>query len=511
MLAREPMSGSQSGMLERWLPDEAATVLLGEDIAAALRPGDCVALGGDLGAGKSTLARAIIRAIADDDGLDVPSPTFTLVQGYDLRLAVHHFDLYRLGGAGEVDELGIEEALRDGIALIEWAERAGDALPGVSIRIDLADRDGGRQATLAGPGDALARLKRSLALRDFLAGAGYAQARRRHFSGDASTRRYEEIRLDGQPSRFLMDAPRQPDGPPIRDGKPYSQIAHLAECVVPFVAIAQTLGMAGLAAPAILASDLDQGMLLIEDLGRQGILKEDGAPDPERYCAAAALLAFMHDRDWPPHIALPAGDTYAVPLYDRDAMAIETELLTDWYIPYGLGREATAQERQDYRNHWGGLFDRLETAEKSLVLRDFHSPNIIWRADREGIDRLGLIDFQDALIGPAAYDVASLAMDARVTVPVELERRIVDAYCSARQSADFDRAAFDEAYAIMAAQRNSKIVGIFVRLDRRDGKPGYLRHLPRIRDYLARSLAHPALADLRSFYVRMGVLEGDTA
>lgn len=156
--------------------------------------------------------------------------------------------------------------------------------------------------------------------------------------------------------------------------------------------------------------------------------------------------------------------------------------------------------------------DRLiadaQHAEKSLVLRDYHSPNLIWRPEREGDDRLGVIDFQDAMIGPAAYDVASLAVDARVTISPELERATVEAYCAARAAAGpFDRAAFDRAYAIMAAQRNSKIIGIFVRLNERDGKPHYLRHLPRIRDYLRRALAHPDLAELKALYGRLGLLE----
>ena len=168
------------------------------------------------------------------------------------------------------------------------------------------------------------------------------------------------------------------------------------------------------------------------------------------------------------------------------------------------GAPASERLRDGFRRAWGALIDRLEGSEKTLVLRDFHSPNIIWRPDREGHDRVGLIDFQDAVIGPAAYDVASLAMDARVTIPPDLEARIVEAYCAAR--GDFDRESFDAAYAIMAAQRNSKILGIFVRLNVRDGKPGYLKHLPRIRDYLARSLGHPALKEVRAFYEKAGIV-----
>lgn len=146
-------------------------------------------------------------------------------------------------------------------------------------------------------------------------------------------------------------------------------------------------------------------------------------------------------------------------------------------------------------------------AERSLVLRDVHSPNIIWREERRGLACLGLIDIQDAVFGPAAYDVASLALDARVTIPEPLEQAIREAYCAARDGHGFDRAAFEEAYAITAAQRNTKLLGTFTRLAHRDGKPGYLRHLPRIRAYLGRVLAHSALGDLRTFYETHGFLE----
>jgi aminoglycoside/choline kinase family phosphotransferase len=164
--------------------------------------------------------------------------------------------------------------------------------------------------------------------------------------------------------------------------------------------------------------------------------------------------------------------------------------------------------RAGYHKEWNALLDRLQGREVTLMLRDFHSPNIIWRGDRSGHDRLGIVDFQDALIGPCAYDVASLAMDARVTMSPEIERETLDAYVAARYAAGaFDEESFLESYAIMAAQRNSKILGIFVRLEKRDGKPYYLKHLPRIRDYLRRALSHPALASLREFYNANGLLE----
>ncbi|MFN3503668.1 MAG: tRNA (adenosine(37)-N6)-threonylcarbamoyltransferase complex ATPase subunit type 1 TsaE, partial [Allorhizobium sp.] len=143
------------------LTDDAATALFGEDLLLALQIGDCVALDGDLGAGKSTLSRAFIRALADDPDLEVPSPTFTLVQNYDLKIPVAHFDLYRLSDPSELDELGLEEALADGICLLEWPGKAGRALPKNRIEIQFQfASDGGRDLVIHAPEAKLARLRR---------------------------------------------------------------------------------------------------------------------------------------------------------------------------------------------------------------------------------------------------------------------------------------------------------------------------------------------------------------
>ncbi len=497
--------------VERFLGDEAATARLGEDLAMALAPGDVLALSGDLGAGKSTLARALIRALADDETLDVPSPTFTLVQSYDTRLPVHHFDPYRLGSAAELDELGFDEALATGAALVEWPDRAEGLLPASTVVIELEHRGEGRLARLSGTGAPFQRISRSLAMRAFLEGCGWGLARRRHFVGDASARSYEIVTLDGHAPRILMNSPELVLGPPVRDGKPYALIAHTSRTVSAFVGIDHALAAAGVSVPEIHAQDLDRGFLLISHLGSGNFLDAEGKPVAQRYAAAAELLATMHGRPWPYHLEAAPGTFHDVPPFDRDAMMIEAELLVDWYVPAISGGPASDALREGYRRHWDALISRLDPHDTTLMLRDFHSPNIIWRGERQGHQRLGIIDFQDALVGPPAYDVASLAMDARVTVPPEIETATLDAYIAARHAAGaFDEATFRESYAIMAAQRNSKILGIFVRLDRRDGKPAYLRHLPRIRDYLRRALSHPALAALRDFYGEHGLLEERT-
>lgn len=488
------------------LADLAATTRFAEDVALSLKPGDCLCLSGDLGAGKTTFARALIRAIADDPDLEVPSPTFTLVQTYELRLSVAHFDLYRLGSADELDELGLDDALSHGAALIEWPEQAAERLPDNPVEIRFEGLDAARTASISASADFFDRFNRSLAVRAFLEKAGLRAAERRHLQGDASSRTYETVRVDGKEPVILMNAPHRPDGPPIRDGLPYSRIAHLAEDVVPFVAIANWLREQGFAAPEILAEDLDQGFLLVENLGSEGILDSQGKPVGERYQLAVDCLAALHGKV-PPKTIPVAGAEHHVPAYDPRAMQIEIELLTDWYLPWRTGHPVPDSDHQEYLAVWAGLLSRLETAEKALVLRDYHSPNLIWRGERQGFDHLGIIDFQDAMIGPSAYDVASLCQDARVTVEPELAEQLLDRYIAARLEADraFDVPAFREAYAIMAAQRAAKILGIFVRLDQRDGKPAYLRHLPRIEAYIAQSLQHPTLQPLRSWFTRVGI------
>ena len=487
------------------LPDTAATERLGADIAVVLKAGDLVFLEGGLGAGKTTLARGLVRWLAGGSqagrDVDVPSPTFTLVQPYETVPPVLHADLYRIADPSEVDELGLVEALDTSAVLVEWPQRGQAALPEPALSVRLDDHEGGRIAHLAGP--ALPRVTRSLTLRAFLHAIGKGGAARHHLTGDASLRAYETVRetvdIGETLPPILMNDPAAPDGPPLEGGLPYSQVAHLAEDVRPFVAVGAALRRRGLAAPQIYAADLEAGILLLENFGTGTILRS-GRPNPERYRACAAMLAQHMDwqLDGPLDLPLPDGATCTVREYDRGALAIEVALIADWYVRDVHGRDLTAGERETFEGLWGELFDRLEGQPRTLVLRDFHSPNIVWRDWRDGTDRIGLIDYQDALVGPHAYDLASLAQDARVDVPPELEADLVAHYCASR--GQFDEAAFRETYAIMAAQRASKILGIFVRLDLRDGKPHYRAHLPRMRHYIARSLAHPVLQGLREFY-----------
>jgi N-acetylmuramate 1-kinase len=488
------------------LADEEATRRLMVDIAAALAPGDMITLSGDLGAGKTTFARALIRHLAGDPDVEVPSPTFTLMQAYELpRFNLVHADLYRLAGPGELAELGFEDIAPDAVTLLEWPDRAPPFLPAdrLDVSFTLSPPRGPtfRNARVTGYGACAARAARIADIRAFLARSGFAAAERQYMQGDASPRAYERLTLGGA-HYILMNSPKRPDGPPVQDGKPYSAIAHLAESVTPFIAMAQALRVRGFSAPAIFAADREAGLLVLEDLGSELVVGgEPPAPIEPRYEVAADLLAALHRVPLPEVLPVEPGVTYALPHYDLEAFLIEAELLVDWYLPF-LNAKVSDAKRDTFVELWREALTPVFAAPMTWVLRDFHSPNLLWLAERDGVARVGLLDFQDAVMGSPAYDLASLAQDARVDVPEMMEIALLSRYARARRAADptFDAPAFARAYATLAAQRASKILGIFARLDRRDGKPQYLRHMPRVWAYLHRSLAHPALAPLAAWY-----------
>lgn len=487
--------------------DEAGLGRLAQALALKLRAGDTLALHGDLGAGKTTFARALIRALLGDAQAEVPSPTFAISQLYETpRMAVAHFDMYRLSGPDEADEIGFEEATQRGLAIVEWPERIAALLPPERFDVALAETadPNTRHVTITATGtcgDRLQRLREVLAFLD--AQPAWRTCRLAYLQGDASTRAYARLHT-GSGTAILMDAPRQHDGPPVRDGKPYSQIAHLAEDMRPFSAISDALRAAGLSAPAILAQDLPRGLLLIEDLGDRvyGAELQRGASQAELWRAAVDVLLKLRTVPVPAQLPLRDGTTYSMPRRDRAAFEIEIDLVLDWYWPAVKGAPAPADVRDEFASLWRPVIDRLLALPGGWFLRDYHSPNIIWLPERQGLARVGIIDFQDALNEHPAFDLVSLLQDARVTVPAELEADLIATYCheAARAEPGFDRDAFMTAYADFGAQRNARLVGLWVRLLKRDGKPQYLQHLPRTWGYLDRNLRQPHLASLKVWY-----------
>ena len=489
---------------DRVLRTVEATHQMARLLAPLLRSGDMLTLSGSLGSGKTAFARALIRLLSQDSLLDVPSPTFTLLQIYDTpAMAVVHADLYRINDPDELEELGWEEAAQDALTLVEWPDRLGNLTP--ANRLDLAftfseeDHDI-RHLTITGHGEWAARLKSFHNLQDFLERSGYALARRIPIQGDASTRAYERLELDGK-SVIFMIAPKRPDGPPIRWGKSYSALAHLSESVDAFVAMSEALRKQGLSAPHILAQDLDHGLLIVEDLGSEGVVAQ-GQIINERYETAVDVLAKLHRQILPLRLPVKGGEDHVLPFYDLDALGIETELLLDWYVPHHMNKELSANARSRFVALWRETLTPVTEHDPVWTLRDYHSPNLLWLPEREGIARIGIIDFQDAVMGHPAYDLVSLLQDARLPVDEETEMRLLRHYIDRRraQQMGFNFKDLVQSYAILGAQRATKILGIFVRLNKRDQKPDYLRHLPHIEAYLRRNLKHPALAALQDWY-----------
>ena len=341
------------------LANEIATAHLMADLALLIGPGDVITLTGDLGAGKTAAARAMIRYLAGDDTMEVPSPTFTLAQSYDLpSFPLVHADLYRVNDPVELEEIGLSPWPEGVVVLMEWPERAVSALPADRIDIALSHRPAlgpsARAAEITGYGKAAAQVARLETLQKFLAESGYADAKRRRMAGDASTRSYARL-IRGDGVVILMNSPRRPDGPAVYDGKSYSAAVHLAEDVKPFVAMANGLRERGFSAPSIRHADLDAGFLITEDFGSAGFIKGDPpAPIVERYQAAVDMLAALHAKPQPEMLPLAPQVSYTIPTFDTDALLVEIGLMLEWYLP-DRGVELDDSKRAEFTAMWRDL------------------------------------------------------------------------------------------------------------------------------------------------------------
>ena len=349
----------------------------------------------------------------------------------------------------DVAELVGDEACRTGAARSDRAaERSRPAEPSPGAGGVAADLDGSERA----------EVPRARAIAGFLRRAGWGGAKRAALAGDASGRRYERL-TDAARTAVLMDAPPGPEGR-----------------VRAFLDVAGRLSALGLSPPAVLAAEPGAGLLLLEDLG-DALLARVAAAEPARevalYEAAADVLAVLR----------AAGPPEGLPLYDAGAMAEATALTGPWYA---------RAEAVPWTEPLHEALDTHAGRSDAMVLRDYHAENLVWLPDRQGPASVGLLDFQDALRGPAAYDLASLIQDARRDVSPAAARAAV-----ARFAEGDDPARLHAALAVVGAQRALRILGVFGRLARRDGKPRYLPLLPRVWGHLTACLAHPACAGLR--------------
>jgi N-acetylmuramate 1-kinase len=303
---------------------------------------------------------------------------------------------------------------------------------------------------------------------DFLASCGWEGAEILPLAGDASFRRYFRV-VNGDRTAVLMDAP-----PPHEDPRP-------------FIAVAEWLSARGLSAPEILARDLDRGLLLLADFGNDRLreaLDSDPARERELYELATDVLVNLHG-----HSPMPD-----LPPHGLDQWLEELRLFTDWYCP-AVG---AAVDEDAYQAAWRQVLEPVAADRFApvTVLRDYHAENIMLVEGRGGVAHFGLLDFQDALAGHPAYDLASVLEDARRDVPPAIERTMIDRYVAATGAGP----EFERAYWALAAQRNTRILGVFTRLWKRDDKPHYRQFQPRMWGLLERDLAQPHLAPVRAWF-----------
>lgn len=308
---------------------------------------------------------------------------------------------------------------------------------------------------------------RSALINAFLRGTEWENAEQSPLAGDASNRRYLRLHMNGL-SAVVMDAPPEK-----------------GEDVRPFVKIAEYLRGTGLSAPKIIASDLKHGILLLEDLGDDLFARVVAAVpslEPPLYEAATDVLVTLHAAKPPEEL----------PPYEPGFMAEMAALSYRWYrrgadLPF-------EQQAASFQKMFEEIL-RTHCAQCTvLIQRDYHAENLLWLPARHGVARVGLLDFQDAMLGHPAYDLVSLLQDARRDVPARVEQDMVDRYL---QETNLEREPFTTAYAVLGAQRNLRILGVFARLCMHAGKPHYVDFIPRVWDYLLRDLDHPAMRPVR--------------
>jgi len=313
------------------------------------------------------------------------------------------------------------------------------------------------------------RAERDGTISGFLTTAGWGSAARTAMAGDASFRRYWRL-TDGARCAVLMDAP--PGELDLR----------------PFLAVDAHLRGLGYSAPQILAADPVTGLAVLEDLGDATLTQRlEAGDDPDRlYGLAIDWLIDVHRRGAE---AMPVG----LPAYDDGRLMEEVERFLLWCVPAVRGTPVHEQARQNFEAIWRALLPKARTVPDTIVHRDFFVENLVV-LPRPGLNALGLLDFQDAVVGPITYDLVSLLEDARRDLPAPL----IDAMRARYRAAfsDLSGADFDASWAVMAAHRHLKCLGLFVRLAQRDGKPGYLPHIPRLWGLLDQALTHPALREL---------------
>lgn len=351
---------------------------------------------------------------------------------------------------------------------------------------------------------------RNALIADFLAGAGLAEARRDPLPGDASTRRYERLTTPAGSTLMLMDQPPATESLPCdpswtaaqRHAAGWNAVARLsAGRIEAFAAVAEHLRHAGLSAPDIVAVDAPNGLAVIEDFGDDLFARviEEGEPQAPLYLAAVDAIARLHLTGLLPTVMPGLGGDWPLLAYDAVALQGGADLFVEWMPKLHPRLDFGPAARDEWQAAWAPVAAMGEARAWVMAHRDYHAENLLWLPQREGFRRVGLIDFQDAVLAHPVWDLHSLLQDARRDVPPELEAVALDYYFDIMQ---VDREAYRRDYAALAALNEARILGVFARLIARDGKPRYRQFMPRMWGHLNANLKKPGLETVAAWFDR---------
>lgn len=484
------------GIIKAHVLTEEDMLVLAASVAKYTVAGDFFALSGTLGMGKSTFARGFMRALAGDDELTVPSPTFTLMQPYDeTRLAVAHVDAYRMESPDELFALDLDDYFEQGVVLMEWPEKVDEYTPekepafsfpmesefGSRLDIEITEsEEGGRYVHFAPYGSWLQRM--GLVLEDeikrpvteegraaFLQAQGIT-AKAEKLNQDCSFRQYFSVKAEGS-SYVLMDAPT-----PIENTKAFEKAQN-------------ALAITGVRVPKIYASDHKQGYLLLEDLGTKNLGKMASDENIEAWLNVAvdALLKIANSEG----VKAPYS-------YSAKSIWQEAKRYTDWYLPCQTKEATDVGDRADFQAMWFGLYNKyIKDFPKCFATWDFHVDNLIPCSENVSQENLALVDFQDACCAPIGFDLACL-LDDRFPCDEPVKEKLITKYLEGL-NVSVNKEEFMTVYHISMVHRHLKIVGLLERLERRDGRTNAKERMGEAWQKLRFFTNHPALADVKAF------------
>lgn len=447
-------------------------------IAPIFEKGDLLALNGEIGSGKTTLTKHLINYLTATSIDKINSPTFNLCQTYSKDdLIISHYDFYRLDYLQEIEELDINDSIKNNFTIIEWANKFSSILPRDHIEIQINNKFHQREYKILFHGEYAKKIIAHKNRLSFLSNSNFNIKKITNMRGDASKRKYYRVN-DGKENFVLMDA-----------SEDSINKTTTSETITDFIIFGKYLEDIGLRVPKIYEFDIQKHLILEEDLGLTTYdelyskLSFQDLINP----AIESLLILVHSNY--KNINDLDGRAFEPKNFDEKVFINESKIFIDYYWPYVKNSICPEEKKYEFLSIIEKIYSDLST-DKTLVLRDYHSPNLHYLQNEKGHRKCALIDFQDALLGHPLYDLVSLAQDARFTISEDQERYIVDTFEDKFLFNDFQlsKSSLNEQYKILAIQRSLKILGIFARLSLLEGKNNYIIHMPRVVDYIRRSM-----------------------